>query len=262
LNYKHLFSGVLSRLRAKREPEGLGLDWTRRKDKIETSKLLRSCEQIDRWMSSASSAFFAHSAVIPISLFYLGQFTQLRNKRGNTITINYTGGRMSSIVDTVGRQITIIYYVDNRISNITLPDGNVYTYVYSPIFNLIQVYSCYGYNATYAYNANHNITYKNDMKMLAGYEENYFGYATNNRVVWMKNARIEGENTIAYSKVGDEFVTTVIDAKGHARKHTHYANGMLKSVEDELGRITSYDRDGLIFSGVRLNGSRAGLHTG
>lgn len=81
----------------------------------------------------------------------------IEDQRGNTITMNYSSGRLSSITDTLGASTTFAHNGDGFVTSITDPDGRSVTYGYTGR-DLTSVTDQAGAITRYYYNADHNLT--------------------------------------------------------------------------------------------------------
>ncbi|ANS79608.1 Rhs family protein [Serinicoccus hydrothermalis] len=82
---------------------------------------------------------------------------QIEDQRGNTITMNYSGGELASITDTLGGTTTFAHNSDGFVTSITDPDGRSVTYGYTGR-DLTSVTDQTGATTGYGYDAEHNLT--------------------------------------------------------------------------------------------------------
>jgi RHS repeat-associated protein len=81
----------------------------------------------------------------------------IEDQRGNTITMGYTGSRLTSITDTLSGTTTLAHNADGFVTSITDPDGRKVSYTYAGR-NLATVTDQTGATTSYAYDANANLT--------------------------------------------------------------------------------------------------------
>lgn len=80
----------------------------------------------------------------------------IEDQRGNTISMGYTGDRLTSITDTLGGVTTLTHNTDGFITSITDPDARKITYAYTGR-NLTRVTDQTGAITRYGYDANANV---------------------------------------------------------------------------------------------------------
>jgi len=73
--------------------------------------------------------FFAFSSTAPTTE-PPGYIKEMVDRNGNTISFEYTGGKLTSIIDTVGRALTLTYVGSNWLESVTDHAGRLVTYTY------------------------------------------------------------------------------------------------------------------------------------
>jgi RHS repeat-associated protein len=171
-----------------------------------------------------------------------GNLTQIKPRFLPATTLAYGSGKLSSIVDSAGRTITITYTVSdpNLIEKVTLPDGRYVQYGYTS-GRLTSVQDARGKSWTITYDSNGRLTSIQDP--AGHYELQNVLYDGLGRVTSEQNGT--GDTTAyAYTTSSGYDVTTVtIPGRGDSiYKHEKY---MLMSVTDPLGHVTSYSYDSM-----------------
>ena len=68
-----------------------------------------------------------------------GQLIEIDFRGGYKQTLTYTSGNNTSVADNLGRSMSFAYDSTNRLSQLTAPDGSVYTYQYQTKFDISNV---------------------------------------------------------------------------------------------------------------------------
>jgi YD repeat-containing protein len=86
----------------------------------------------------------------------LGRLNYLYDKQKNFLKFTYSSGLATQITDNLGRKLTLSYYPERKIKQITATNMLV-KYKFNGE-NLVQVENAWKNNYTYSYDANHNLT--------------------------------------------------------------------------------------------------------
>ncbi|MCA1832813.1 MAG: DUF6531 domain-containing protein, partial [Actinobacteria bacterium] len=163
-----------------------------------------------------------------------GQLTSVKDPNNQGLTLDQSSGRLGSVTDSVGRQITITYNGNGLISTLSLPDGRSVGYAYTN-GRLTAVTDIRGDTIGYGYDAAGRLNGITDQN----------GHTTT--VVFGSDAR----------------VSTLTDARGHATTFSWnpatqrstitdnrskawtdaYSSGTLVSATDPLGGVTKWTYD-------------------
>lgn len=152
-----------------------------------------------------------------------GVFTQMRDLNGNTLTLNYTLGKLTSIVSSQGKTLTI-NWVGNKI--VSINDGTrTVTYEYTPANNLsiVDLPDTIGHKQ-YIYDTENRIT-KLIQQNGGGYQNEY---NNDNQVIKQTNP-LNGETTFSYgtSVWDDSRITTITMPDGTVNKEEYNIRGQL-----------------------------------
>lgn len=146
-----------------------------------------------------------------------GQITEERDRNGNTLAYNYSGGKLVNITNSAGKQVTFTYDGSTgKLIEIDDPNAND------------QVYSSYGGRVTYTYDGD-------DLKTLSFYTGSTligtttFNY-TNHRLISVVDART---NTTSFTYNNNK-VTDIYDAE-NKRTGIEYTSAGLTKVTSAKG---------------------------
>jgi len=145
-----------------------------------------------------------------------GNLIQIADSNGNTQNTTYTGGKISSVDDNFGRQITFQYNTQDQLSTLVTPVGT-FTYTYDANNNLTRVDNPDGTFKTYVYDD------ANDVHNLTG-------------IVDEKGVR---SLTVIYDS--EDRATVSEGANGAKRVEINYNSIMTRQVTDSLGNITDIE---------------------
>jgi RHS repeat-associated protein len=171
-----------------------------------------------------------------------GKLTQIKPRFLPATTLIYTSGKLSSIVDSAGRTISITYTVSDPslIEKVTLADGRYVEYGYTS-GRLISVRDARGKSWTMSYDTNGRLTSIADP--AGHYELQNVQYDAQGRVTSEQNGTGDTTSYAYSSSSGYDITTVTIPGRGDwIYKHRNY---MLMSVTDPLGRVTSYTYDAM-----------------
>jgi len=145
-----------------------------------------------------------------------GNLTLITDRNGNTQTLSYTDGKLTSVVDNFGRQIALQYNVQNQLETLVTPVGN-FTYSYDTNNNLIRVNNPEGTFKTYIYDDPH------DIHNLTG-------------IIDERNVRVL---TVVYDT--EDRATVSEGANGNKRVEIAYSGAMTRQITDSLGNTTDVE---------------------
>lgn len=166
-----------------------------------------------------------------------GKLASIRDRNGNTLTLNYTSGRLSSAVDAAGRSLSFAYDGSNRITSVTDPGGRVTGYGYDEFSNLISITDARGGVVRIAYDSLHRlitITDQNDHIFVTNI------YDDQGRVVIQRDARLKN-TTFSYDVYSR--TTTVTDPLGRATSYYYDSELRLVRERDTSGYSLYYEYD-------------------
>ena len=171
-----------------------------------------------------------------------GTLNYTEDTNGNKITADYTGGLLTSFVDSTGDTITFTYNSQGRIIQETDPVGRVTTYTYDPTGQLLLTETDETGTTSYSYGGSPgavNADALSSIKYPNGTHE-YFQY----------NAH--GQMTEQYADGGTEMITYAYDGEGGVTvtnadggSSTYFLNEFqqVAAYEDPLGNFTSCTYD-------------------
>jgi len=145
-----------------------------------------------------------------------GNLILITDRNGNTQTLSYTDGKLTSVVDNFGRQIALQYNVQNQLETLVTPMGN-FTYSYDTNNNLTRVNNPEGTFKTYIYDDPH------DIQNLTG-------------IIDERNIRVL---TVVYDNEDRAIVSE--GANGHKRVDIAYDSVMTRQITDSLGNTTDVE---------------------
>jgi RHS repeat-associated protein len=208
-----------------------------------------------------------------------GQLSSEKDRNGNTITLSYTGGKLSTVTDPSGRTLSFTYNTAGLVDSITDPAGRVVQYRYDSNNNLTSVIDVAGHATTYTYDASHQMltavrpqggtltnTYDDNHRMVAQTSADggttTWSYGTNETTTTdpagvkvdtqfqnlLPTSITEGYGTsspsiIAIAYDSDLNPTTVTDPRLHNWSYGYDGANNLNSVCDPLGHcsLSTYD---------------------
>ena len=180
-----------------------------------------------------------------------GQLTSIVSANGNTQTLDYTDGQLTTVTDNFERSLTFAYDPDTHLlTSVTLPhkdssdnpDDLVVQYEYNDLGELVQVTNPAGEVTKYSYNAAHQLTVINDPR---GHDVVQNEYDSEGRVHQQTNAL---DKTITMDYDPDNKVNTYTDANNHATKYFYDDDLRITTVRDALNHdtVTHYYPDGTV----------------
>ena len=208
-----------------------------------------------------------------------GELTSERDANGNTTTMGYTSGRMTSVTDTTGRSLTFTYNSNGTVAAVTDPEGHTVSYTYAS-GELVTVTDVGGNDTDFAYDSHHRLTQITDPRghhvttnvydtqdrvtsqRDALNHETTWSYATGQTTVTHPNGAVTRQtfvgnlptqvitaygtaaaatSTIEYDE--DDNPIRVTDANDHTWKSSYDALGSKLTETDPLNRVTAYAYD-------------------
>ncbi len=184
--------------------------------------------------------------------------TSVTDLNSNRLSIQRTAsGRITNIVDAVGRAVAFQYNAAGYCTNMTVPGGGRFSFTYDASGNLLSSRDLLGNISQYRYDANHYVTnivtgsahwairwndgFAEAVICPLGYSNTYYRQpmSATNRWTWHRDAY--GRQTQYVSDFGRS--TRVIDPDGYGRRIAYDTNGLPVSVTNALGyaRRMSYD---------------------
>jgi YD repeat-containing protein len=196
---------------------------------------------------------------IPGTPFLVGgspvwRLTGIVDRNGNTTTLTYTGGNLTSITDTYGRSLTFTYSPQNKLASVTDPAGRLTTfqydstnhlltkitdpkgnsiqYSYNTLYQLISKSDKAGRIFTYSYSNFEPVAVKDSNGTARANLSNPNNWATDSTQLAMNQLRVYVPST-----------TTNTDGRGNAWKYQYDSNGYLTQTIAPDGATTSYVYD-------------------
>jgi len=208
-----------------------------------------------------------------------GLLTQIKDRNGNTTTLNYIGSDLTSIIDSTGRS-TSLTLSSGKIMSVTDSAGAVYTFTYTgalltAVTNPLSNSWTYGYDGngrmttktdpagntiTYAYDAQGKLISSTDPKgktKTITYDQinNIATILEKDGGIWLqkydpllnvpKEKTDPDGNKTTYTYDSNRNLLTETDPLGHVTTYTYDSNRNITSVTDALGKTTSYTYNSL-----------------
>ncbi|RQD72792.1 MAG: RHS repeat protein [Candidatus Syntrophonatronum acetioxidans] len=164
------------------------------------------------------------------------RLTGISDYSGNQQQISFDPqGRISTVTDATGRQVTLQYNENHLLTAFSLPDGRSASFAYDPKGNLIRATDLLGITSDYSYDGAHNLT-----QMVVGREKHTtrFTYRRGTKeVTALTDAR---GNITTYDKQSTNPVQ--VKLTDPAGKVTLYQskNGLTEKITDPLGHVQEY----------------------
>ncbi|MBI4685852.1 MAG: transglycosylase SLT domain-containing protein [Nitrospirae bacterium] len=185
-----------------------------------------------------------------------GLLTEIKDRNGNTTTLNYTGSDLVSIIDSTGRT-TSSAVSSGKIISITDPAGSINTFTYSGDL-LTAITDPKGNSWTYGYDGNGRMTTKTD----PGGNTITYVYDAQGRLFSSIDPEAKTK-TITYDQINN--IATILekdsgtwlqkydpllnvpkektDPDGNITRYTYDSNRNLLTETDALGHVTTYTYD-------------------
>jgi RHS repeat-associated protein len=217
----------------------------------------------------------------------LGVLTSIKDLHGNVTTLNYTNGKLITVTNGKGQQLSFTWNAAGLLASVTTPAGKTTSYGYSTGKNLNKVTFPDGTFETYVHNGEHMImdmfdrknnkttnTYDADKKVTAQIDpllnKIVFTYEANATVITQPNGRKDKhhfnsqyqvyriqtavDNTDEYNEyyefdaAGNTISTTY--PNGGTVENTYDTNGNILKAKDRQGNITTstYNSLGLLLT--------------
>jgi RHS repeat-associated protein len=166
-----------------------------------------------------------------------GLLTSIRDRNSQGLSFAYTGGKLSTITDSVGRAVTLFYNAEGLLSQVALPDGRSVGYGY----NGGQLTS-----VTDARNGMTRYTYEAHGWLRTIVDQNTHTVVTNTydanggRIIEQLDAR---EKMTTFSWNPTTHTATMTDARQNVWKDVYTKYALTKRI-NPLGNTTEYGYDG------------------
>jgi len=197
-------------------------------------------------------------ASIPNTSFLVGgpvyRLTSIVDRNGDSNTLTYTSGNLTSVSDTYGRAITYTYNASNHLTKVTDPLGRTTTYTYDPTGRkLTGVTDPQGKTTQYGYNFQYQITQQNDRDgrltrnlyaggkptlMMDSSFHKWFGL--NNSSGWAMNTNMLSQSQLRRYVPS---TTSKTDGRGNLWTYSYDSNGYITQAAAPDGATTSYTYD-------------------
>jgi RHS repeat-associated protein/uncharacterized repeat protein (TIGR01451 family) len=174
-----------------------------------------------------------------------GKLSLIQDPNGNSITLNYVDGLLTSLVHSDGDRFTIDYNVQKRISQLTDQAGRITTYSYDVSGEHLLSATGPGGTIAYTYESGSGAAREHALRSITNPDATHFFYDYDalGRLVRQERDGGVGAITSAYDSAGG---VTIIDATGATRTLFFNDAGRLGETRDALGRIHrfSYEANG------------------
>lgn len=175
-----------------------------------------------------------------------GQPTAMVDRNGNTTTLAYAGGRLSTVTDAVGRSLTFEYDFASRITRVTDSTGRIWRYTYEGTPGtagnpgLTTVTDPLNHVTRYTYSVGGRLASVADKR---GTLVKQIVYDDNGRVT--KQTYADGSFELYAYMLSGRIVTGVThtDTRGATVTKRFDARGYVVSSTDELGQTSRTERD-------------------
>ena len=169
--------------------------------------------------------------------FTQGKLSSIADRNANTFQLAYSGANLTTITDTAGRSITLVYDPSQRLITLTDPASRALGYGYDATGNLTSFTDARGKLFTY--------TYDGVSRMLTGVDPEGNTFVTNTydslgRVTTQKDG---GANLWGYAYSPETGTTTITDPNQKTSLHIHDAGLKLLTQQDSFGKTTSFTYD-------------------
>lgn len=167
-----------------------------------------------------------------------GKLISITDPNGNQMTFGYDANDLLTSINSTSGQVTnLTYNTENRIVSITDPVERVTTYEYGVLGNLVSATNPAGYKTTYTYDSNHNLISVTDPNG----HHSYFDYDEQNRLI--VEYKDDGQDKLTYEYSVTEPKITVIDALDNQTIQTYNNYNKVINMTDALGDVTLFYYD-------------------
>jgi RHS repeat-associated protein len=182
------------------------------------------------------------------------RLTQIKDRNGNTTTLTYTSGNLTSVSDTYGRKLAYTYNAQHKLTSVTDPAGRVTTFQYDSTNHLLTtITDPSGKSIQYTYNTLYQLTGKTD-KDGRTFTYTYSSFeptavqdsngtapaALSNPGNWATDSTQLAMNQL---RVYIPATTTNTDGRGNVWKYQYDSNGYLAQTIAPDGAATTYTYD-------------------
>ena len=155
-----------------------------------------------------------------------GKLLRITDRNGNTQTLSYSSGRLSSVEDNFGRRLEFAYGADNKLATLTTPIGS-FAYTYDGQGNLTMVTRPDQTTRTYLYEDPNDPTISQGLSTRKGSAPLTVQYDNQDRGILSEGAGGSKRVTIAYD---DNFISRVTDSLGRTTTFKlHVEKGIAQS---------------------------------
>lgn len=166
-----------------------------------------------------------------------GKLARIAETNGNALKFVATSGRLSKVIDTVGREVLLDYDASGRLVRVTDPAARTVQYAYDTEGNLGSVTDPLGLVTRYAYDGSHNltqVTHPNGQHVA-------FTYDGQDRVTSSFADGDTRKNSLTYDKNNSR--TLVRDSKGNETTFNYNDDGNITRIVDPYGAVLQYTWD-------------------
>jgi YD repeat-containing protein len=179
------------------------------------------------------------------------KLTEIRDRDGNTITLTYTDGLLTSVKDSSAwqREIIFTYNADSKIDTITDPTGNVYIFTYevTPQYILLrsitkQTPDPADQDIVWSYTYNNNVRIESKTDPLGN--TTVYEYDASNRLstTYIQSDPASTTRSFSYDPAAKKTIITERD--GGVWEYTYEdIHGMIIEKKDPEGNSTQYEYD-------------------
>jgi len=165
-----------------------------------------------------------------------GRLVSLADRNDNTVSFSYTGNDLTTITDTVGREVDLAYDASHRLIAVTDPLNRTVEYAYDVNGRLRTVTDLRGETTTYSYDAAGRLASVVDGNGNAVVRNTY---DTDGRIVEQLDAR---DNLTTFEWDPITLTSTMTDARG-GQWVDIFDGAALVEQRDPLGNSTLYEYD-------------------
>ncbi len=216
----------------------------------------------DEYSSIVKNQDGTYTRVTKAGVVYLfdtaGRLTSITDRNNNITALEYSGGNLASIIDSVGRKSELAYDNEGHIIQFKSPDGQVTAFTYDSNGNLAFVTGPTGSAWTYTYDTSNRMSTKTDPAgNMVTYAYDAYGRLTSSSDGAGKTKTIvydHENNTASITEYSGGLWTykydslldvrlEAIDPQGNITKYAYDSNRNLVSTTLSDGSMTSYTYD-------------------